>query len=183
LHEGSHGLAALLTGGQILAISIHLDGSGMATSLGGWPLFVAFSGYAGASLWAYTLARIQLGSLAKGWSELLYFAIVGLFVLGSLLHTSDLITLLILIFVAAVYFALFRWRRLPWVSFLNQVLVLFILLKSAISPSYLLYIGDRGDHLALRNYTGVPGVVWVLLWSLLAGLLIVDLCRRSWRRG
>ncbi|TCI01491.1 M50 family peptidase [Corallincola luteus] len=180
LHEGSHGLAAILSGGQVVSIALHLDGSGLATSRGGWSWLVTFSGYAGASLWAYTLARIQFSSVSRRVGSWIYFAIVGLFVLGSLIYTRDPITLLIVGFIGVTYWCLFRWRHQHWATFANQVLALFILLQSAISPSYLLYVGDRGDHLAMKGYTGIPGIVWVVLWTLIAGLMIFDLCRRAW---
>jgi len=51
LHEISHGLAALITGGKVKAIYIGLDESGFALTQGGNFLAIASGGYIGSMLW------------------------------------------------------------------------------------------------------------------------------------
>jgi hypothetical protein len=87
IHEGSHALMAILTGGAVQAISVSPDGSGLTTSrlpMGLSPLLVASAGYLGASLFGAAL----IGLLRRGASGnrlLLVTAIaVGLVTLGVL---------------------------------------------------------------------------------------------------
>lgn len=50
LHEIGHALAAILTGGQVLRIEIHANGSGVTWSSGGVRLLVVSAGYVGSTL-------------------------------------------------------------------------------------------------------------------------------------
>ncbi|MFD2097742.1 M50 family metallopeptidase [Corallincola platygyrae] len=181
LHEGSHAFAALLSGGNVHAIALHLDGSGLATVSGGWFSLVAFAGYAGASLSAYLLAMLQAKASKNISFRYLYFTIVGVFVLTGIFYTRDIVTFGIMLFIAAVFVALFYWRHLAVCQFMSQVITLFVLLQSAISPSYLLFLGERGDHVALRSHTGVPATLWILVWTALALFLMVRLFMWRWR--
>ena len=47
VHELSHGLAALLTGGRFVQFTITPDASGLATSAGGWRWLIIPAGYLG----------------------------------------------------------------------------------------------------------------------------------------
>ncbi|MDD5627741.1 MAG: M50 family metallopeptidase [Elusimicrobia bacterium] len=51
LHEGSHGLAAVLTGGQIEKITVAADGSGLCLTRGGWRWAILSAGYLGSMFW------------------------------------------------------------------------------------------------------------------------------------
>lgn len=51
LHELSHGLAALLTGGSIVKIELSPDQGGLCYAMGGWPFLVTSAGYLGSLLW------------------------------------------------------------------------------------------------------------------------------------
>ncbi len=50
VHEASHGLAALMTGGRVIGFSVSANGSGLATTAGGWPAIILPAGYLGAAL-------------------------------------------------------------------------------------------------------------------------------------
>jgi hypothetical protein len=65
IHEGSHALMAILTGGSVQAISVSPDGSGLTTSLlAGWlpSILVSSAGYLGASLFGAGM----IGMLRRG---------------------------------------------------------------------------------------------------------------------
>ncbi len=94
LHEISHGLVAVLTGGEIVKIHLRLNGGGECHYAGGWQMLVNFAGYAGASLWGAALyvgasstvtvsSRLAIGVLLlvliSAWSKLIgLFALLGL---------------------------------------------------------------------------------------------------------
>ena len=50
VHEMSHGLAALLTGGSVLKIEVHPDLGGLCFTSGGWNWLIAMAGYLGSTL-------------------------------------------------------------------------------------------------------------------------------------
>ena len=51
IHEGSHALATILTGGSVHAINIDPSGSGITLSAGGFNPIIASAGYLGATLY------------------------------------------------------------------------------------------------------------------------------------
>lgn len=55
VHEGSHGLMTLLTGGGIDSVVIRADGSGTLTSYGGIRVLILFAGYLGTSVFGFLL--------------------------------------------------------------------------------------------------------------------------------
>lgn len=65
-HELSHGLAAILTGGKIIRITLNMNQGGVCYFTGGWFLVTATAGYLGSLLWG---AGILLASLTKGISR------------------------------------------------------------------------------------------------------------------
>ena len=51
LHEISHGLAAVATGGRIVSIGLSFDEGGVCLTRGGWPFLILNAGYLGSLLW------------------------------------------------------------------------------------------------------------------------------------
>lgn len=103
-HELSHGIAAILTGGQIVKIELNLNQGGVCYFRGGWLLVTASAGYLGSLLWG---SGILLLSLKKGLSRYITGAVGLIFIIVTALWIRTLgtmgITLLIggsLLFVA-----------------------------------------------------------------------------------
>jgi hypothetical protein len=62
IHEGSHALAALLTGGMPHMMAIQPDGSGVTYTSGGWGAAISTAGYLGATLYgAVLIAALRRG--------------------------------------------------------------------------------------------------------------------------
>ena len=60
LHELSHGLAAVLTGGSIVAISLSVQQGGEATTLGGNGFIILSAGYLGSLLFGVAMLLIAV---------------------------------------------------------------------------------------------------------------------------
>ncbi len=66
IHEGSHALAAVLTGGQVSSIAVQPDASGVTYALGGWQIVVVMAGYIGAASYgAVMLALARRSGTAR----------------------------------------------------------------------------------------------------------------------
>lgn len=62
IHEGSHALAAILTGGAVQKMMVQPDGSGVTMTFGGWGLVISSAGYLGATLYgAVLIAALRRG--------------------------------------------------------------------------------------------------------------------------
>lgn len=55
IHEAGHGLAALLSGGEVIGFSVSADGSGLATTRGGSRALILPAGYLGAAFFGAAL--------------------------------------------------------------------------------------------------------------------------------
>jgi hypothetical protein len=175
-NEISHGFAALATGGSIHNIVLRFDGSGQCTTSGGWSLVVSFAGYAGSALWGYFIYRFAAGLNAAS-SKIMISAMIILLIATVILWARDTVTLLILIVLLAMYsLPLYRKLWFSVASFIRLVGV-FIILESIRSPLYLLDGRNIGDGAALAQKTGLPEMIWIVLWFLLALFLLFQLWR------
>jgi len=96
VHELSHGLAAIATGGDFVRFAVSPDLSGVAHSAGGWRVVVASAGYIGSAvfggvlsfvsyglvLWAMTQASIA-GISALRETSVVFAAVIGMLFLGE----------------------------------------------------------------------------------------------------
>jgi peptidase M50B-like protein len=172
VHEGAHGVAALLTGRRLAGIRLHSDTSGLTVSVGrrtGPGMVVtAAAGYLGPAL---------LGLLAA-WLLRLGHA-VGLLWLLTLLLALLLVQIrswfgLWSVLLSATVVAGVTWRVPPAGQAAFAGLVTCVLLLAAPRPVLELQAARRrgrahhSDADQLARLTGLPGTVWV------AGFLLGD---------
>ena len=55
LHEFGHAMGAIITGGQVVSIRVNPDGSGLATTIGGWRSIILMGGYVGSAIFGNLL--------------------------------------------------------------------------------------------------------------------------------
>jgi len=165
-HEISHGIAAMVTGGKILRIQLFANGAGLCTTQGGIALVVSFFGYAGATLWGWTIYKLSSSHqrVAQGFSVFVFLLIVSSIIFWG----RDLLTWFILAVLAALFLLTIKLKKLYYLQRLMQLFGLLILLNSLFSPSYLLDGRNLGDGAALATMTFIPEFVWVLIWFSLA---------------
>lgn len=197
VHELGHGLAALLTGGRFLSFEVAPGGSGLAYTAGGWRLLIIPAGYLSVAVFA---AVLILFGRSYRWSRRLML-VIGLAVLGlSLLFArpggfapAQLVSG-ILTFVAGVTFgAIFLWLALRasarWLIFSIH----FVAIKAALTAFsdlyYLLAVSSgldasHSDAANMAQVTGIPALLWALLWIVMAGFLIGGAVWLTWlKRG
>ncbi len=162
-HELSHGLTAILTGGEIIRIELHLRGSGLCYTRGGWPFLVLLSGYSGAVLWG---GGIYLAARGISWrsASLLLAILVGILTVSTLLWVRDLVTLGIIIVFLLILTFQWRFRSTPVLQWLLKFSGLYVVLDAVRSPLALLDVKHVGDGAKLATQTGVPEIIWVGLW-------------------
>jgi hypothetical protein len=167
-HEISHGLVAWLTGGKVVRLQLHWRGGGACTTQGGSRFFTLLAGYMGAALWGALLFLIgaNLGEdLAHAWLliELTVLALALLF------WAKDIITIIILLVLAAVYGA--AWYLPPefGLAYVLQVVGIFVMMNALAAPFHLIDGQHVGDGAALADLTVViPEGLWVVWWIVFA---------------
>jgi hypothetical protein len=181
MHELSHGLAAVLTGGSIVRIDIDPRIGGTCLTRGGWSFVVVSSGYIGSLL----LGGAILLAAQRARSAALLAGAIGVAVL--------LVTLL---FVRNGFGLAFG------VAFGTAMIAMARFLPPALVESALLYLGGMSalyavvdvkedlltlqprltDAAIMASMTGIPAIVWGLLWSALSLVFFVVIMRLVWRR-
>ena len=181
VHELGHGLTALLTGGEFLHFVVFSDGSGVATSAGGWRVFIVPAGYLGAALFGASL--ILLGRSLR-WSRIALAVIGGLMMLLSLRYGapgifSGHIFSAILTTVSGLLFGImFLWiafrASASWIIFflhliaIEAALMAFSDLMTVITLSTPFAGGTNTDAASMAELTFIPAIIWAMLWAVMA---------------
>jgi len=178
IHEGSHALVALLTGGAVASISIQPDGSGLTqTRLYGWlpRLLVASAGYLGATFYgAGLIGLLRRGVPAKRLLLVTGIAVglVTLGVFGGMFLTGNAFGLFWgLILTAALLLAALKLSPevAGWVaSFIGVQCVLNALFDLRTLFALSVSTGAATDALGMQRLTLIPASVWATLWIALS---------------
>lgn len=177
-HEISHGLSAMLTGGEIHFIRLNFNGSGLCTTSGGILFIVAFSGYAGSALWGLVIYRCA-GALSSANTKIMAAVMVFMLIITLILWARDISTLIIL-GVLLVMYSLPLYQSL-WLSIKSfiQLVGIYVLLESIRSPLYLLDGRNLGDGAALAQSSWIPEFIWVGVWFVIALSCLLSLWHTS----
>ena len=177
LHEISHGLAAVATGGRIVSIGLSVDEGGVCLTRGGWPLLILNAGYVGSLMWG-ALFLLLGGRRTRARS------VVG--VIGALTLAVTLVYVrtwfgLLYGLAAAVLLLGVATRLRPAVSeFLLAALGATSCLYAIwdVASDVLLRHSGQSDAAALARLTGVPAVLWGVAWIALSIVVLAGVLRK-----
>jgi hypothetical protein len=177
LHEISHGLAAVATGGSIVSIGLSVDEGGVCLTRGGWPFLILNAGYLGSLLWG-ALFLVLGGRRTRARSVV---GVVGAFTLAvTLVYVRTGFGILYGLAAGLVLMAV-AVRLRPAVS---EVLLAAIGATSVlyavwdVASDVLFRHSGQSDAAALARLTLVPAVAWGLLWVVVSVLVLVSVLRR-----
>jgi len=167
LHEISHGLAAVATGGSIERIELSANGGGVCWTRGGSRFWTASAGYLGSMLWGALLlvagARTRFDRPLVG--------LVGVFVIGvTLLYVRTGFGLAY----GAGAGALLLGAAAALPAGVSDTLLRVIGTVSClyapwdIASDVLLRDVPGSDAHTIAGITGIPAVVWGAIWFVLA---------------
>jgi hypothetical protein len=167
LHELSHGLAAILTGGSIERIELSFNQGGVCLTRGGSEFVILSAGYLGSMLWG---ALLLILSARTQWDRLLLKGVAILTLIVTVLYVRSIFGFLYGLG-AGIGLLLIASRLSPKIS------ELFIQAIAITSCLYSVYdiLSDlffrsvpESDANALARLTGIPSVVWAILWTAIA---------------
>lgn len=196
LHELSHGLAAILTGGSVEQLRLVEDEGGLAFTRGGNQILIASAGYVGSALWGALLMR-----LAWQGPRIRQYAIQGIaaiFLVAVLLYVRDLYTLGVVAVFSAVLFLLGRFGEgrvhLAVLWLLGSFSALYaivdigtdILIQGPFAGITWLGGGNAftNDAIILASLTWIPAFVWGVLWCVMSiAIYVFNMYSLMIRRG
>lgn len=183
LHEISHGLVALATGGEIRGLTITPREGGLCRCPGGNAFLTLSAGYLGSLGWG---GLMVWGARALGRRARWLTGAIGALVLGlALLYVRAGFALVFaLLFGAGLLVAAGRLGSEPnrWLlTVLGLTSCLYAVLD--VKSDVLDRPGLPSDAAMLAELTGVPTLVWGVLWIAAALLFCWGLFRWAWRRA
>jgi hypothetical protein len=177
LHEISHGLAAVATGGSVVSIGLSLDEGGVCLTRGGWPFLILNAGYLGSLLWG-ALFLLLGGRRTRARAAI---AVVGAFTLAvTLVYVRTLFGFFYGLLAALALLTVATKLR-PAVSetllaAIGATSVLYAVWD--IASDVLLRHSGQSDAAALARLTGVPAILWGVAWIALSAAVLVSVLRR-----
>jgi hypothetical protein len=183
LHEISHGLAAIATGGRIEKIVVTPDQGGACYCGGGDAFLTLSAGYLGSLLWGVLLVLLaaRLGR-RSGWFTALIGVGIGAI---SVLYIRNPFGLAFGLATAAALMAAARYlspaanTRILWVLGLTSCLYAVLDIKSDVIDRPEL----QSDAAMLAEMTGIPTLAWGILWIGAALVICWLLFRRLLRQA
>lgn len=183
VHETSHALAFLLTGGDVIQIRVNPDTSGVTPGHAPfWGMFIVYSaGYVGTAIFGALL--LQVGRL-RGWKNAgraTLIAAMGSMLAISLLFARDPFTFIMGLVIAAMLGALARFSTPRLAEFFAAFLAVQCSLNALYDLRTLLFITTSmprldNDAVFMAQKYLLPAPFWALLWALMSvGILGVSL--------
>lgn len=175
VHELSHGVAAIITGGEFQRFAVSPNLSGLAWSAGGIRWVVTSAGYLGSALFGgflliltargisarhiLTLLGLVLGMLCLVFVRNLFGIISGLALTGVLLLAGEVL-------------------NRSWAYALLLFLSVQLILDALNSVFYLVFLSARlgnalSDAHTMQQLTGIPALFWALFWSALSIVVLL----------
>ncbi len=172
LHEVSHGLAAVLTGGRIVSIELAPQEGGLCTTAGGWPFVISSAGYLGSALFGALFLVLGVRGKPRTHRTVTAFLGAALLVL-TFVYVRSAFGFAFGLVAGALLLAVARWLPEGASSFLLRLLGVTSLLYAPwdIASDLILRSVPASDASALARMTGIPSIAWGVLW-LAASLLI-----------
>jgi len=173
-----------LTGGQVVSIQIFPEEGGLTTTRGGWPFVILSAGYLGSMLAGGVL--LYLSSYRRR-GRALMIMLAGLIALSTLLFFRNFFGVIYGLLAAAAM--LFSAYRLP--TTVNFYILRFIAIASCLYAvldirSDLFTLAPTGsgivnDAVTLNRFTGIPSIIWAVLWMIISLVMLVFFLNRSAR--
>jgi len=190
IHEGGHALAAFITGNSVQSLTVSPDTSGMVWSQasGFSGLLISSAGYLGTTAFGTFLLVWMRYSHSSRLALLFSAAFVGLMtiVFGFLapfwnfLANVTFFSVVFTVFSGAILtvglLALAKFASLKWVNFALAFLAVQCLLNALFSLKSLFVIsattGQSSDAANMAAATGIPALIWVMLWVVISLVMI-----------
>lgn len=177
LHEVSHGIAAVATGGRIVSIGLTADEGGVCVTRGGSPFLILNAGYLGSLLWG---ALFLLLGRRRTAARSVVSLVGALTLLATLLYVRTWFGFAYGL-VAGAALLLVAARLAPAAS---EILLATLGATSALYAVWdvlsdvVLRHSGQSDAAALARLTGVPALAWGVLWVALSIAVLASVLRR-----
>jgi len=157
LHELGHGIGALLTGGSVLEINIHPNGSGYCKTTGGNSPIILMGGYIGSAIFGNLLFLI--GARSKALSKPLLGLLASAMIFTAFYwYNSTFTTGFLVLFSLVLFLIIFKttWSR-EILMFLGLTCIIYIIQDFNVGPT-----SDLNRY--AKEMVFLPAFAWMYIW-------------------
>lgn len=174
IHESSHALASILTGGKVLQLSISPDESGFVRQIGGNSFLTASAGYIGSSVFG---GLVLIFSEKKKNAPYIFLVLAVLVGFMTIAYVRNLFGITFGLLATAGFWFLFS-RNFNFSSYLLDFIGVTSSLYAIYDLTDFLIFDARTDAVILSEMTFIPATIWALLWSGIS-ILVLFYCLRK----
>ncbi len=195
IHESSHALVALLTGGSVQSLTIAADGSGVVYSAAsGWlsGMLTSSAGYLGTTVFGVFLLLLIRRSVSPhyilmGTGVMVALVTIVFGVISPAFHiftlnvafSSVIFTVFSGVLMSAGLFALGKFGSFKVANFAVAFLAIQCLLNSLSDLKTVFFVNSpfagssiQNDASNMAAATGIPGLFWVIIWIAISVVVI-----------
>jgi hypothetical protein len=184
VHELSHGMAAILTGGDFRRFSVSPDLSGLAWSAGGIRWIITSAGYVGSAIFGGLLVVLSARGVAA--RSVLFFmgVILGLLCLVFVRNLFGIVSGLAL---SGLLILAGEKLNPPLADGLLLFLAVQMMLNALNSLTDLVWLSTYGanimtDAQIMQQQTLIPAIFWAILWTGISVVILVAALAVAYRR-
>ncbi|MFH1196443.1 MAG: M50 family metallopeptidase [bacterium] len=180
LHEVSHGIAGILSGGQILMIQFDPNLGGMCIIEGGNEFIVASAGYIGSLILGSILFISSFKKYLSYWVCIGYGALLILITSNLLVGKFEIIMSLLFAVFLILSAKFLKWEIhsfiMKLIGLTSCIYVLFDIKDDLFASAE-----RQTDAQLIFLLTGIPIFIWATLWLFIAALTIYLLLRKGYK--
>ncbi|MBN1674738.1 MAG: M50 family metallopeptidase [Kiritimatiellae bacterium] len=187
MHETAHGLAALATGGSVVRVEVHALQGGLTCTVGGKRFIILSAGYLGSSLiGAFILWSASHRTMGKYIAE-----IVGVLILvETAFWVRDLFTFGFAVAMGGFCIILgwkirgvFETIFMQWLGSVSCLYAIFDIFDDILRKTFARGTAAvKNDAQALAEITGLPAVLWGVVWIVVAAAVFLGTVRNLPKR-
>ena len=187
LHELGHATAAIVTGGEVVAIQIFPDQGGLTLTRGGAEFIILSAGYLGSVLAG---GLLLYASSYRSWGRVLMSMLALLVALTTLLFIRNAFGLIFgmlvgatMLFSAAKLSDVVNYYILRFIAVASCLYALLDIRGDLFNPyaEQLAGFGVINDAIALERATGISALIWAVLWMTISIVTLFYFLRLSAR--
>lgn len=177
IHEMSHGLVAVLTGGRIVEISLDQFLGGLTTTQGGNKFLTASAGYLGSISLGALLFFSSFDKKVSIWFTtglaILLLIFAANFIVGVVGHVVAVGSAIILVISPRFFNKKVNEIILQSLGLVSAFYVLIDIKEDLLSG-----INYQTDTAILESITGIPSTLFALVWLIISGVVIFFLIKK-----
>ncbi len=182
LHEISHGIAAILSGGNVVSLDIGLNLGGVCITENGNQILIASSGYLGSFLFGSAIFYSAYNYKYGKWILLSIASILFIFIVNTAANSTFILisTLLIATLTLVNYFLpkiVFNYL-IKSIGLISCIYVIVDIKEDLLSESVM-----ASDAVIIENLTGINSYIIAVTWLIISVIGIVFLIRQGFKKG